>query len=84
MASNLPPGVTVGMIPGNRPEDAAWEAAEEWALEKLSEANLSLDEYRRAILIGIAAVVAERDEIEAIIKDVRADERMVAEMENSP
>lgn len=24
--SNLPPGVTEGMIPGNRPEDAEWEA----------------------------------------------------------
>ena len=23
--SNLPPGVTEGMIPGNTPEDAAWE-----------------------------------------------------------
>lgn len=23
--SNLPPGVSVGMIPGNRPEDEAWE-----------------------------------------------------------
>ena len=23
--SNLPPGVTEGMIPGNRPEDIAWE-----------------------------------------------------------
>ena len=22
---NLPPGVTEGMIPGNRPEDEAWE-----------------------------------------------------------
>jgi hypothetical protein len=26
MASNLPPGVTELMIPGNRPEDALWEA----------------------------------------------------------
>jgi hypothetical protein len=26
MNSNLPPGVSLGMIPGNRPEDEAWEA----------------------------------------------------------
>lgn len=25
MTSNLPPGVTESMIPGNRPEDEAWE-----------------------------------------------------------
>lgn len=25
MASNLPPGCTDSMIPGNRPEDEAWE-----------------------------------------------------------
>jgi hypothetical protein len=25
MSSNLPPGVTESMIPGNRPEDEGWE-----------------------------------------------------------
>jgi hypothetical protein len=25
MSTNLPPGVTVNMIPGNRPEDLMWE-----------------------------------------------------------
>lgn len=34
--SNLPPGVTVGMIPGNRPEDMAWETA----MERLEESGL--------------------------------------------
>jgi len=29
MSSNLPPGVTPSMIPGNRPEDRAWEYAHE-------------------------------------------------------
>jgi len=29
MTSNLPPGVTPDMIPGNRPEDRAWEYAHE-------------------------------------------------------
>lgn len=28
--SNLPPGVTEGMIPGNRPEDADWDAVIDW------------------------------------------------------
>jgi len=30
MSSNLPPGVTDGMIPGNRPEDIEWEMFYEW------------------------------------------------------
>lgn len=34
MSGNLPPGVTDGMIPGNRPEDAAQERF----MEKLGEA----------------------------------------------
>lgn len=29
MSSNLPPGVTDSMIPGNRPEDVAWESFHE-------------------------------------------------------
>ena len=28
--SNLPPGVTPSMIPGDRPEDVAWEKMLEW------------------------------------------------------
>ena len=35
MASNLPPGVTVNMIPGNRPEDLAEEALAEHVAAEL-------------------------------------------------
>jgi hypothetical protein len=34
---NLPPGVSEWMIPGNRPEDAAYEAWAESVLEKAEE-----------------------------------------------
>lgn len=38
MASNLPPGVTEGMIPGNRPQDIAYQQKfEELLDEGLSE-----------------------------------------------
>jgi hypothetical protein len=33
--SNLPPGVSVWMIPGNRPEDEAWETFAEQFLPNL-------------------------------------------------
>ena len=33
--SNLPPGVTTNMLPGNRPEDVAWERACEDARDEL-------------------------------------------------
>ena len=30
MLSNLPPGVTEDMLPGNRPEDIDWDNFHEW------------------------------------------------------
>jgi len=36
MSGNLPPGVTEGMIPGNRPEDAEYEKWAEKAYDDLS------------------------------------------------
>ena len=33
-ASNLPPGVTESMIPGNRPEDEAWDKFADVFMEK--------------------------------------------------
>jgi len=47
MNSNLPPGVTESMIPGNRPEDAAfetWHDAKETELEK--DIDSMIDEIR--------------------------------------
>jgi hypothetical protein len=72
MASNLPPGVTDAMVDG---KCAEWEVAEGWALEQLL--NLKdVDEVYRAINIGIAAVQTERPDIEKLLRDARADERM--------
>ena len=56
MASNLPPGVTVSMIPGNRPEDIAQDAAEEKLLDSLSVENLSPCEYEIVREVGLTAV----------------------------
>lgn len=76
MSSNLPPGVSEGMLPGNRPEDLAWERAWEWADEMvINHSDLSVEEFRRAILIGIAAVVAEREEVKKLIESFVALER---------
>lgn len=70
--SNLPPGVTVGMIPGNRPEDTEWEEFGEWALEQF--VDLSSAEARRAVVAGIAAVKAEREYVKILINDILADQ----------
>lgn len=56
MASNLPPGVSVSMLPGNRPEDIAQEAAEEKLLDALSVENLSPPEYEIVGEVGLSAV----------------------------
>jgi len=49
MSSNLPPGVTDGMIPGNRAEDAAWEELIEWIVNNV---ELSCDEIRERLSFG--------------------------------
>ena len=61
MASNLPPGVTESMIPGNRPEDMARESAEEKLLDALSAENLTPFEYEIVREVGIKAVRAFRE-----------------------
>jgi len=38
MLPNYPPGVTSGMIPGNRPEDAAWEVFTDDAVRDIEQA----------------------------------------------
>jgi hypothetical protein len=56
MASNLPPGVSVSMLPGNRPEDIARETAEEKLLDALSVENLTPFEYEIVGEVGLGAV----------------------------
>jgi hypothetical protein len=56
MASNLPPGVTASMLPGNRPEDIAQEAAEVKLLDVLSVENLSPCEYEIVREVGLSTV----------------------------
>jgi hypothetical protein len=54
MSSNLPPGVTENMIPGNRPEDMAeeafWEALYDGLTTERVEA-IEADEFLQRILI---------------------------------
>lgn len=55
--SNMPPGCREADIPGNRAEDAAWEAFLEWANDEML--HLTIEEAERAVLIGVAAIKAE-------------------------
>ena len=61
---NMPPGCSVNDILGNRLEDSAYEAAWTWAEEQLR--DLTESEFRRAVLIGKAAVIAESHEIHSL------------------
>jgi len=81
MTSNLPPGVSDDMLPGNRPEDITWESAIEQACDELCESDLTAEEVRRAVKIGIAAVKAEREDLKVEFEEIRKDERMVCEGE---
>lgn len=74
MASNLPPGVTESMIPGNRPEDIALEAAEVGLMDMCHDAKLSPDEYMIVAQVGLAAVMAARGYETARHQDYLADD----------
>ena len=76
MSSNLPPGVTPGMLPGNRPEDTEWEDFIEFASQSLAEGELTIEEAYMAVTIGKASVVAIRSDIE-IIKWQAAEENFM-------
>lgn len=73
MASNLPPGCTVGDIERAMGGDSRMEAAEEWAIEELDKHCKTPDEYRFAVLAGIAAVEALRGPVQQIVNDRVAD-----------
>lgn len=70
--SNLPPGVTVGMIPGNRPEDEWYDKF----LDSLSEVvMLETDPVQYAEELLALARVIERHRSEAY-RQGREEERM--------
>lgn len=52
--SNLPPGVSESMIPGNRPEDAAWELFHEWLDDECGVNKLTFEEARLIWQTGLA------------------------------
>ncbi len=66
--SNLPPGVRVSDIPGNRPEDEAWENIYNnfWDKERLTTTH-----------IGIRITEAEYDAMEKLFYPKATDRRMV-------
>jgi len=60
MSSNLPPGVTESMIPGNRPEDLAYEVAIDELVNECVEYNLEPEEMKIMATVGLRAVSALR------------------------
>ncbi|HUT88711.1 MAG TPA: hypothetical protein VMY37_04395 [Thermoguttaceae bacterium] len=82
MTSNLPPGVTVSMIPGNRPEDGLLEAAEEWLMDELASANLRPDEYETVARVGLEAVKHQRKAVHEAVHAAIQEERIGQEAAN--
>jgi len=56
MLSNLPPGVTDSMLPGNRPEDQEWEDFWTWLEDKVLESDLQPEEKEIFFEGGMYAV----------------------------
>ena len=56
MSSNLPPGVTEGMIPGNRPEDIAWDEFYEWFEDQCCDHGITVDQAYEICKRGISVL----------------------------
>ena len=64
MSSNLPPGVNEGMIPGNRPEDMAWDKFHESVDDDAINLGLTPEEAKVVWNIGVAWWQLEKTLIE--------------------
>lgn len=54
------------------PGAAELEATEEWAMEEMSKAQLTPDEYRLVVTVGLAVVFECRKYAETVLKDYQA------------
>jgi len=58
--SNLPPGVTESMIPGNRPEDAEWERFHDAIDDDIFMGEMTVEEARQAWFVGYHFIISNR------------------------
>ena len=61
MSHNLPPGVNVNDLPGNRPEDHVWDETIEDIIDEACDENLSSEEFYAAWRIGLKTFLQLRD-----------------------
>ncbi len=64
------------------PTLAAIEAAEESAMKKLADANLTADEYETAVTVGLAAVQMQRIAIKAELAAYRTEQALAKSEED--
>lgn len=67
---NLPPGVTVGMLPGNGPEEGDWEEMMGKVEEMLVSSDLKGEDILLAVKIGIEALNTPNKKAKAKIKAI--------------
>lgn len=64
--SNLPPGITTSMIPGNSPQDELWEKLMDWVVDQLAESGLSHEQ----VYSGIKTLIAlHKEDVSEVIHD---------------
>lgn len=73
MSSNLPPGVTPSMLPGNSGEEAAWEKVVEDVLWDSGEKNLAPPEAREAWQMGLVAFLRCRQFVRELDAEAEAE-----------
>ena len=80
MDSNLPPGVSVGDLPGNRPDDEAWDKFHEWVGEQAAAKGLSPDEAMEAWSRGLDQTRMTLDQWAQVINQWAAEKGWNEEM----
>lgn len=67
--SNLPPGVSTSDLPGNRPEDLAWEEFHEWLGDQTADQGFDPTEAREIWLNGLNLHKPNLDQLAQQIDD---------------
>ena len=70
MSSNLPPGCSESDIPGNRPEDIAFDTF----VEELAASGCSTEELRVRFTLGAMRIAGEKLSVDEVVKRIARSE----------
>jgi len=67
MSSNLPPGITADMLPGNRPEDLDWDVFLEKFCDEIIMSGVDLE----SVIIASKMFLPMAEHIQSVLRESR-------------